>query len=209
MAKISSIIFDLDGVLIHSATAHEQAFLTILKEIGVKTFHYERYAGQRTDEVFATLLKSASPQEIEALAKKKRKLAFSELRRTRPLVPHCREHLTLFKSRARLALATSSSRQQMELFFELSQTRPLFEVTLCGEDVQRGKPNPEIFFNCATQMNIPPSECLVIEDSEAGIMAALAGGFRVLQIGPAISQPHTLGHIADLTELNTWLGNET
>lgn len=74
-----------------------------------------------------------------------------------------------------------------------------FDVLIDGTQVSKAKPDPEVFLKGAQQLNVPPNACLVIEDSEAGCQAALAGNMHVLGIGENINLPSAEYVIPDLT----------
>jgi HAD superfamily hydrolase (TIGR01509 family) len=84
------------------------------------------------------------------------------------------------------ALVTASSRVIMDAVLEV--TGLSFGVTVCGEDVQRGKPDPEPYLRAATLLGVPPSGCVVLEDSPTGIAAARAAGCPVIAV-PSVPVP--------------------
>jgi beta-phosphoglucomutase len=71
--------------------------------------------------------------------------------------------------------------------------RDLFDVIVDGNKIHRAKPDPEVFLRGAQEMNLPPSDCIVFEDAQAGIEAAIAGGMKCVGVG----SPELLGR-ADL-----------
>lgn len=80
-----------------------------------------------------------------------------------------------------LAVATSSRRAIAEEFLITANVFKYFDITVCGDEVARGKPHPEIFHRAAAELNLPPEQCLMVEDSENGLTAAAeAGGLPVL-----------------------------
>jgi len=213
MKPITAIIFDMDGVLIHSSPAHEKAFRRVLEGYGVSELNYPEIAGMRTPEAFRLLLErrglSLSPTELASATERKRTLAHEEIGRTRPIVADCRKILGKLRERCRLGLASSSSSRQMSQFLALSETAECFDATVHGEEVAWAKPAPDIFRLCAERMKKKESECLVIEDSRAGVGAALAGDFRVLVVGNLdtreLSSPLLVGKISRLEEIEDYL----
>lgn len=79
-------------------------------------------------------------------------------------------------------VATSSARVRVDVILKNAQIEQYFDDTICGDEVIHGKPNPEIFLTACKKLNVAPSEALVLEDSESGILAAYDGKIDVLCI---------------------------
>lgn len=209
----SAAIFDLDGVLLLSGPVHEAAYRRALKGAGLGDFDYAELAGRRTDEAIRMLAARAgrrlSEPELEGLVREKRRLAAEALEREAPVAPGAPEVLRRLAGRLRLAVATSGSRGSLELFLERSGTRPLFSALLSGEEVARSKPDPEIYRTCLRLLEARAAEAVVVEDSEAGVRAALAAGIEVIALadgarGEALARAgaaRVLGRLEDLVEV--------
>lgn len=78
------------------------------------------------------------------------------------------------------AVASSSPRFFIEAILETIRIREYFKVILSGEEVQRGKPSPDIFLKAAEMLRVNPQECVVIEDSKNGVKAALSAGMKCI-----------------------------
>lgn len=173
-----AVIFDLDGVLVDSAPFHLEAWRQWARETHVQRpltrawFH--QTFGLRNDAIFATLFpRPLTPEEVRAHSARKetlfRKLAQGKLR---PL-PGARELVkALHQVGFRLAVGTSTSSENLELILEELELSPYFATRVSGLDVQQGKPDPEVFLRAAQLLKVPIRECVVIEDSEAGVEAA-------------------------------------
>jgi beta-phosphoglucomutase len=99
------------------------------------------------------------------------------------LFPSTKEVLEqLRQMNLRLALATSSVSASARPFLDRHQLTGFFDVIVTGEEVERGKPAPDIYLHAAEKLGIPPDACLVIEDSLSGIAAAKAANMRVAAI---------------------------
>lgn len=81
-----------------------------------------------------------------------------------------------------LALATSSRKMKMELVLEEVGLLKYFNVLVSGEDVDKGKPSPDIFLLTAQRLGVPPSQCLVLEDAVNGVKSAKAAGMKCIAI---------------------------
>lgn len=94
----------------------------------------------------------------------------------------------LKKRNIKTAVATSSSRDTAEKMLKLSKAFPYFDSVVCGDEVKKSKPDPEIFLIAADKLKCLPENCIVLEDSEAGIMAAYSAGMMPLLV-PDMKEP--------------------
>jgi HAD superfamily hydrolase (TIGR01509 family) len=132
-----------------------------------------------------------------------------------PLIPGAREAVARV-ARWRLGLASSANRALIELALELAELRELFAVIVSSEEVERGKPAPDVYLEAADRLALPAPACAAVEDSESGIRSASAAGMRVIAI-PNRAFPPTeealaqadvvLGSIAEL-DSGTLAGEE-
>lgn len=86
------------------------------------------------------------------------------------------------------ALATSTQRESVEEYFKYTDLPYAFDITVCGTEVENGKPAPDIFLTAAEKLQVRPAQCLVLEDSPNGIMAGHAAGCKVIMI-PDMDDP--------------------
>jgi mannitol-1-/sugar-/sorbitol-6-/2-deoxyglucose-6-phosphatase len=178
---ITSIVFDMDGVLWHSSEIHAAAYRAVLAEAGLAMPDYATIAGRRTDEVMRDLLAVQRPGSLDAdavaaLTAAKRTKARQLLRRQQPVDPDCTVVVeTLARSRT-LALASSASGATVALFLEVSQTRALFAAVVSGDDVAAAKPDPAIYVETLRRLQCEPGLAVVVEDSPSGVAAAVAAG---------------------------------
>ncbi len=180
------IIFDMDGVLLLSEKAHAAAFEKICKQYDLQCCPYKEIAGMRTDLAFKYILKrnhveNDQAEFLENLVLQKRILARKILEEDLPIAPFSVETLKKCAQTHRLALASSSSAQNVALFLEKTETENLFSSVITGADVSKGKPDPEIFLKVLETLQCQASDAVVVEDSENGIRASKAAG--MLSIG--------------------------
>jgi HAD superfamily hydrolase (TIGR01509 family) len=196
-----ALAFDMDGVLIHSTESHRQAFAEVFEELGVQEFEYSAYAGRRTADVIADVLRSngrvISPETIAGAARKKSQSARRKLIERKPIDPECGAVLAAMAASYPLGLATSGSAESVDLFLKLTGSRSLFRSILSGKDVAAAKPDPEIYLRSARELGVDPPECLVIEDSQAGIQAARAANAIAWGIAGTMSSQDLLRAGAD------------
>jgi HAD superfamily hydrolase (TIGR01509 family) len=182
------IIFDLDGVLIHSTACHSAAFEHVLGRFGIDDFEYATYAGWRTPEVIADVFRRhglpLDPVKIAEAAREKSELARDMLDRTKPIAPGAEIVLATLAATYPLALASSGSRPSIDAFLKITGSASLFRSVLSGSDVARAKPDPEIYRRSAESLGLAPGECLVVEDAVAGVEAARAAGAVAVGLAP-------------------------
>ncbi len=211
---IRGVVFDLDGVLWDSARCHQAAFEAVFESLGIREFHYSEYAGLRTEDVITQVLEKAgrraTPSLVAGAVQAKRKLAHEALQRVNPVRPGCAQVLEQLAGRYQLALASSASRHNVEMFLAENGFRGNFHSVLTGEDVEAGKPSPQIYARSFAELGLDSRECVVVEDAEAGVMAGKAAGATVVGLAGTCSREALLGAGADgvlekLEELPAWL----
>jgi HAD superfamily hydrolase (TIGR01509 family) len=186
MSAITTVIFDMDGVIVDSEPRHEQAFLEVVKEIGFAESHglvFASYVGRSDYELWRDFVSQNRPKEsLEQLLRMKRERILRILEAEEPLfepVPKLVEELS---SRFRLGLASGSERTVVDAVLQLKGLRRFFQATVSASEIEKGKPEPEIFLRTAELLGAAPEECMVIEDSKPGIAAGLAAKMQVIAI---------------------------
>lgn len=97
-----------------------------------------------------------------------------------PVKPGLIELLTYAKQCGyKMCIATSSTRDRVDTILDQAKITSYFEASICGNEVEKGKPDPEIFIKAAQKLELAPEECIVLEDSEMGILAASKAGIDV------------------------------
>ena len=176
----AALVFDLDGVLVDSAPSHNRAFEKVFAPRGICGFSYPGYAGWKTADVIRDVLQGAGQEPaaelIQELAEEKSRLAREELRALNPVIPGCIPALEQLSREYPLALASSGSRASVALFLSANRCTYLFRSVLCGDDVNRAKPHPEIYRRTFEALSIAPKDAMVVEDAVSGVQAAIAAG---------------------------------
>ena len=180
-------IFDMDGVLVDSEPYHHAAWHRVCLEEGViltLAQVTERTLGRPVRESLPTLLgRPLDPDEIERLTH--RKAAFYEeasggtVREVHGAVAFVR---SLAGLGVRCALATSALPYRVIPVLDALQLADQFQVRVTGHEVQRGKPDPEVYLTAASRLGIAPDACVVFEDAPVGIHAARLAGMSVVGV---------------------------
>jgi HAD superfamily hydrolase (TIGR01509 family) len=182
----SGILFDLDGLLLDSEAVSHECWQLAANAHGVSiTSFYPELIGRGTAECDRIIAERLGPS-ISITDLRARKDALQDRyinERGIPLRPGAHEILNQAKqSGRRMALATGSSQEGAAKKFTGHTIQHLFDVKVYGCDVSKGKPAPDIFLLAAERLGITPRECIVLEDSIAGMRAAQAANMRVLVV---------------------------
>lgn len=193
MSKISLAIFDMDGLMFDTERISLQAWVEVGKDFG---FHIE------PSVVIETI--GASLTNTEKVFKKHYggQFPFYEIRKRKvayaleyiadnglPIKKGLYELLGFLEEKSVFrAVATNTERERTEKYLELAGVKTKFDIIVCGDEVGRGKPDPEIYLTTAQKIACPNEECIVLEDSENGIKAASRAKMMPILI-PDIKRP--------------------
>jgi beta-phosphoglucomutase len=181
---ISTVIFDLDGLLTDTEPLHCQAWRQTLAGVGVEVSEAE-YAEHWIRaglgiEVFVRLRQLTHDPEVLRRAKLG---TFTTLVETSLCaMPGALALVEALYGKKRLALATSSFGETAHLILRQLDIARYFEAVATNESVARVKPHPDLFLHVAERLGVPPSECVVLEDAEKGVLAAHAAGMKVIAV---------------------------
>lgn len=189
---IKGIIFDLDGVLVSTDEMHYQAWKRLAEELGITGFTREDNRRQRGVSRMASLEivlekadKTYTEEEKLRLADQKNSyyLELLENMDDSAVLENVKAVLKELKDKG-LLLAVGSASKNAPVILEKTGLMPYLDKISCGLDTTKSKPDPEVFLVAAKKLELSPEECLVVEDSAAGIEAAAAGHMRSLGVGP-------------------------
>ena len=177
MHKDFGAIFDWDGVVVDSSNIHFKSWEMLAEELDLPLpdDHFERGFGKRNQTIIPEILGWTKNVElIEKWGLRKEEI-YREIGSSDgiPLAKGSKEFLKrLHAEPFRSAIGTSTERKNVELAIKQHDLSDFFSASACSEDVQEGKPNPEVFLKAAAGLSISPSLCVVFEDSPHGIEAA-------------------------------------
>ncbi|HEV8721699.1 MAG TPA: HAD family phosphatase [Candidatus Binatia bacterium] len=189
---ITTVIFDLDGLLADTERLHCRAYQTALLEHGVslsETDYAEHWvrSGKGIVEWVGVHCSDLDPHAVRA---RKSEHYLTLLRSSLRPMDGALELLNALHGTKKIALASSSYRDAVDGVLSGLNIAHYFEVIVSGLDVARVKPSPDIFLKAASQLGAKPSECLVLEDAEKGVLAAYHAGMRCI----AVPNEHTRHH---------------
>lgn len=192
---LRGILFDMDGTLIDSEPVHFRAYQTALASMGfwVRYEDFSSLLGATRPVIRSRIHKMfgdfpISDEEFERIVQKKK----DEINRAEgyPIVTGVREMLKRMQQAGyRLAVASSSPQSYIEDVVKTLELNNFFDLLISGESVKNPKPAPDIFQKAAEGLDLTPAECLVIEDSHNGILAAV----RASMASAAFLNPHSAG----------------
>jgi beta-phosphoglucomutase len=187
LAEGLALIFDMDGVLVDSNPLHREAWTEFNRRHGVETTDVmlERMYGRRNDQIVRNFFGGGlADGDVTAYGAAKEEIYRQMLadRIEAALVPGLRPFLDVYRG-APIALATNAEPENVDFVLDRAGLRHYFRVVVDGHQVSQPKPAPEIYLRAASLLGIPPTNCIVLEDSHTGVAAANAAGMRVIGIG--------------------------
>jgi len=180
----AGLIFDCDGTLVDTAPAHLRALQEGLDVHGLRMtgeWYYPR-GGLTPDALmndYEALLGISVPRE-DILAR--HAVAFQAGLERLQEVTVIAEIARKWHGRVPMAVASNGQREHVEASLVVTKLRPLFDYIVAAEDVEQGKPAPDVFLEAARRMGVAAVDCIVFEDSNEGLEAARRAGMRTVDI---------------------------
>src|SRR5438067_3506121 len=176
----------MDGVLTDSEPAFHAAVNNILARYGehISLDEYKRFIGMETPKMWAQVIELKHvPATVEQIVDEYEAPLMERLRKPRPSITGARELLDELRARGiPIGLCTASYARWTEAILAAAELPDVFDAKVTGDVITRAKPDPEPYLLAASMLNLPPEECLVIEDSVSGVTSALAAGAMVVQL---------------------------
>jgi HAD superfamily hydrolase (TIGR01509 family) len=184
-----AVVFDLDGVLLDSEQRWNDAKEAVTTAAGGRWRDDAATAmmGMSSPEWSAymhdELAVPYEPERINELVVERMAAGYAE---ELPLLPGAIDAVETLAARWPLGLASSSNREIIDAFLDLSGLRDRFRATTSSEEVGRGKPSPDVYLEVAARLGADAARCVAVEDSSNGLRAAAAAGMAVI----AVPNPH-------------------
>jgi HAD superfamily hydrolase (TIGR01509 family) len=188
VSTVRGVLFDFDGVLADTERLHWQAYRTVLLEYGVDVGleEYRVHFIARGGGPEYACRTYRLPIEPDALRARKAPVYLALVGARVTARAGAVEALGRLRPAYRLALATNAARAEVALVLDRLGMAGLLDATVAREDYRRAKPAPDAYLTAAAALSLPPAACVVVEDTERGVRAALAAGMRVVAV------PHDL-----------------
>jgi beta-phosphoglucomutase len=190
--KIRAVIFDLDGVIVSTDECHYEAWKRMADEEGIyfdRTINERLRGVSRVESLEIILERAAKPydeqQKLE-MTDRKNNYYRELIQKLTPadILPGVMKFIGELDSRG-IKTAIGSSSKNSPVILERIGLLNSFDAVVDGNHIKKSKPDPEVFLKAAQALGIPAEECLVVEDADAGVEAAVAAGMKVLGVGAA------------------------
>ncbi len=193
MKNIKAVIFDMDGILIDTERISFNAFKEVLKGYNYEMSEefYLTMIGRNVKSIKEVMLREYGDSfPFDEIYEKKVKIAVETIDRDGVIIkPGVHELVDYLKdNNYKIAVATSTRKERAHYLLEQIGIKHKVDYIICGDQVINSKPDPEIFLKAAKGLGIEPQNCMVIEDSDAGILAASRAGMKGINV-PDMKKP--------------------
>lgn len=188
MKKIKAIIFDMDGVLIDAKDWHYEALNQALELFGFSISRYDHlvtYDGLPTKKKLEMLsIERGLPKGLhEFINHMKQTYTMQHIfTKCKPLFEHQYALAKLKSEGYKVALCSNSVRMTIDMMLEKADLIKYLDFTMSNQDVVKSKPDPEIYTKAIARLGLQPEVCLIVEDNQNGIKAAIDSGAKVLKV---------------------------
>lgn len=188
MKKIKAVIFDMDGVLIDAKEWHYEALNKALSLFGEQISKYDHlitFDGLPTkDKLNMLTLERKFPLGLHKFVNEMKQEYTMQIiySKCKPIFYHRYALSKLKEQKYNLAVCSNSIRNTVQVMMEKSGLIEYLDFFISNEDVTKGKPDPEMYIKSIERMGLLPEECLIVEDNENGIKAAISSGAHLLKV---------------------------
>lgn len=192
---IRGLVFDCDGTIADTMPLHYKAWVQALGEHGVafpEAMFYE-FGGMPTEKIIQVLNdRHGTSMPVKETAEYKEQLYEALIPQVTPIEPIV-QLINEYTGRLPMAVATGGWRRICEKTLRAMHVLDRFQAIVCAEDVEHGKPAPDIYLEAARRIGVEPSQCIAFEDATLGVESARAAGMLVVDIreygyGPKLGQ---------------------
>jgi beta-phosphoglucomutase len=183
---IKGVLFDMDGVVVDNHKYHFKAWMAFAEKYNFELntdIYRDTFNGKTNADLFKMIFGDINTDQIKKYAVEKeglyQKLYFEHMKAHTGLMDFL-EYLK--KQRIKIALGTSAPTENVDFTIDALKLRSYFEVIVDGPQVERGKPDPQVYQLCAMKLGIDPKCCVVFEDSLAGLESGLRAGCQIVGV---------------------------
>lgn len=186
--KIKAIIFDMDGVLIDAKEWHYDALNAALRIFGAEISRYDHlvtFDGLPTKKKLEMLsLEGAFPRKLHDFVNELKQQYTMEMvyAKCKPVFHHNYALSRLKNEGYKMAVCSNSVRKTIEIMMDKSGLSQYLDFYISNEDVSKSKPDPEMYINAIKRLGLEPHQCLVVEDNDNGVKAAVQAGAHLLKV---------------------------
>ncbi len=184
-SEIKAVIFDMDGVIVDNHDYHHEAWMLFCQKYGITVEgDVSHYFGQTNADILTNIFPNdLSHQQLYEYAGEKEKLYRGLYEGNIEAADGVEKLLmSLQQTGYKLAIATSAPSGNVDFVLGNTNLHMYFDAVIDSSMIKKGKPDPEIYLKAAENLGIEPKQCIVIEDSVAGILAGKAAGMKVVAI---------------------------
>jgi beta-phosphoglucomutase len=212
--NLAAMLFDMDGVIVDSTAVHTEAWRQYLRNQGLGAADIgPRMLGKHNGDIVRDFFGADLNDEAVAAhgrAKERIYRALMAPELSQRLVPGVREFLHRY-DRLPKAVASNAEPENVAFVLRGAGFEDCFRIVIDGHEVEKPKPDPEIYLTAAARLQVRPEACVVFEDSHTGVAAAKAAGMKVVGLTTTVSEfpdvDLTIRNFED-PELETWLRDQ-
>jgi beta-phosphoglucomutase len=185
-----AVVWDLDGVIVDSAEAHNASWVAMAREFGVPydpRRDFARIFGRHNTDIIGSMWNVKDPEQIQRMAEVKERWFRKYAASLRPLPGVIELMEELARSGWKQAIGSSAPMENIRLLVSAAGVDKYMQAIVSGDDVSKGKPDPQVFLMAFERLGVDPRNGVVIEDAPAGIQAGLRAGAAT--VGVATTQP--------------------
>lgn len=224
LTNINTVIFDMDGLMVDTETYQSKAFFRLMSDYNVTLpdGYFARLVGIAPKENFKMIKKDFGVKEdLRVMLKKRKNYYFNIIKKAdlQPLDGLYEIFKITEKNKWNKGIGSSSVREEVLLILGLllkalkvkEKPENFFDSIVAGDEVCHTKPHPDIYLTVADTLKVRPKECLVLEDSESGIIAAKRAGMSCIGVRNQYTKTHNLSNadivVDSLVEVSALLDN--
>lgn len=190
---LQALVFDMDGVIVDSHPAHRFAWKEFLRSLGKPVSDSELdfvMDGRKREEILVHFLGPLLPAQLEHYGRLKNDLFWQAASEVVPIPGVFQFIECVYRAGIPMAVATSASATRTQSILERAGLRTRFRAVVTGDEVRRGKPDPNIYRLACQRIGCPPSAAVAVEDAASGVRAAKQAGLRCVGIAGDKSGEH-------------------
>lgn len=198
---MKAAIFDMDGVVVDNYKYHYEAWKVFADKYNFELnpeIYRDRFNGKTNADLFFTIFGTVTQDEMQKYADEKegmyKELYYEHMTAHKGLIDFL-EYLK--KQKIKIALGTSAPTSNVDFTIDNLKLRHYFEVIVDGSQVDKGKPDPQVYLLCASRLGVDPKDCVVFEDSLAGLESGERAGCKIV----AVATSHEAYELKSKTDL--------